>query len=141
MLRRPTQNTKIGVNWWTVVVLIMIIFYRPWHTCPVPRNGETFLFALQCIPEYDGTQNFKRYRYRYFFPVPDIYDTDTGTFFRYQIFPIPVPGLFSGTKFYRYRFRDFFPVPIFSDTCTDTTRKKLTIPLRDVIPKKKSVFL
>ena len=56
-------------------------------------------------------------------------DTDTDTFFRYQIFsipipilfsvpnfPIPVPRLFSDTKFYRYRFRDFFPVPFFSDT-------------------------
>merc|ERR1712016_534248 len=29
----------------------------------------------------DGTQNFKRYRYRYFYPVPNIFDTDTGTFF------------------------------------------------------------
>merc|ERR1712037_936459 len=57
----------------------------------------------------DGTQNFKRYRYRYFIPVPNISDTDTGTFF--------------GTKFFRYRFRDFFPVPIFNDTGSDTTRK------------------
>ena len=52
----------------------------------------------------DGTQNVERYRYRVLFPVPNIFDTDTGTFsgtkfsdsgsetfFRYQIFPIPVP--------------------------------------------------
>merc|ERR1719397_2180152 len=116
----------------------------------------------------DGTQNVGRYRYRYFFPVLNIFDTDTGTFFlvpnfsdtgsdttrkmknsryrylygtgshykslkflnfgnetqfRYQIFPIPVPRLFSGTKFDRYRFRDFFPVPICSDTGSDTTKK------------------
>ena len=55
----------------------------------------------------DGTHNFKRYRYRYFFPVPNIFDTDTGTFF--------------GTNFFRYRFRDFFPIPNFSDTGSDTT--------------------
>ena len=31
---------------------------------------------------------------------------------RYQIFPIPVPRLFSDTKFYRYRFRyQIFPIP------------------------------
>ena len=48
----------------------------------------------------DGTQNVKRYRY--FFPVSNIFDTDTGTFF--------------STNFYRYRLRDFFPVPICSDT-------------------------
>ena len=71
----------------------------------------------------DGTQNVGRYRYRYFFPVLNIFDTDTGTFFRYQIFPIPVPRLFSDTKFDRYRFRDFFPVPNFSDTGSDTTIK------------------
>ena len=71
----------------------------------------------------DGTRNVGRYRYRYFFPVLNIFDTDTGTFFRYQIFPIPVPRLFSDTKFDRYRFRDFFPVPNFSDTGSDTTIK------------------
>ena len=50
----------------------------------------------------DGTQNVKRY----FFPLPNIFDTDTSTFsepnitdtgaetlFRYQILPIPVPRL------------------------------------------------
>ena len=45
----------------------------------------------------DGTQNVERYRY----------------FFRYQIFSIPIPVLFSGTKFFRYRFRDFFRYQIF----------------------------
>ena len=72
----------------------------------------------------DGTQNVKRYRYRYFFPVPNIFDTDTGTFF--------------GTKFFRYRFRDFFPIPNFTDTGSETffwyhffpiPREKLTIPV------------
>ena len=55
---------------------------------------------------------------------------DTDTFYRYQIFPIPIPVIFSvpnfsdtgsetfsTTKFYRYRFRDFFqyhffPIPV-----------------------------
>ena len=57
------------------------------------------------------------------FPVPNFSDTGSETFFRYQIFPIPVPILFYGTKFFRYRYRDFFPVPIFSDTGSDTTKK------------------
>ena len=43
--------------------------------------------------------------------------------------PIPVPGLFSDTKFYRYQFRDFFPVPNFSDTGSDTTWKKENFPV------------
>ena len=72
-------------------------------TIPSPQKID---HRSSLLSEYDGTQNFKRYRYRYFFPVPNIYDTDTGTFFRYQIFPIPVPGL--------------FPVPNFSDTGSET---------------------
>ena len=52
----------------------------------------------------DGTQNVKRYRY--FYPVPNIFNTDTGTFF--------------GTKFSRYRFRDFFPILNFNDTGSET---------------------
>ena len=79
---------------------------------------------LWCNPaEFDGTQNFKRYRY--FFPVPNIYDTDTGTFY--------------GTKIFRYRFRDFFPIPNFTDTGSETfflllifsdTTRKIPLPYR-----------
>merc|ERR1712051_374835 len=61
-------------------------------------------------PVCDGTQIFKRYRYRYFYPVPNIFDTDTGTFF--------------GTKFSRYRFRDLFPILNFTDTGSETTRNR-----------------
>merc|ERR1712020_41403 len=51
--------------------------------------------------------------------VPRIFSgTGTGTFFRDQIFPVPVPVLFSGTNFFRYRDRYFFPGPIFSGTGT-----------------------
>ena len=39
------------------------------------------------------------------FSVPNFSDTGSETFFRYQVFPIPVPRFFSGTNFYRYRFR------------------------------------
>ena len=58
-------------------------------------------------------------------------DTDTDTFFRYQISSIPIPILFSGTKFWRYRYRYFFPVPDFADTDTDTFFRypKCTIPV------------
>ena len=54
-------------------------------------------------------------------------DTDSETFFRYQIFSRPIPRLFSvpkffetdsetffGTHFFRDRFRDFFRYQIFS---------------------------
>ena len=73
-------------------------------------------------PVCDGTRNVERYRYRYFFryqifsipipvlfSVPNFSDTGSETFFRYQILPIPVPRLFS--------------VPNFSDTGSDTTWK------------------
>ena len=49
----------------------------------------------------DGTQNIKRYWYRYFFPVPNIFYTNTGNFF--------------GTKF-----SVFFLVPNFSNTGSET---------------------
>ena len=57
------------------------------------------LFQKPFLPsaECDGTQNVKLYQY--FFPVPNISNTDTRTFF--------------GTKFFRYWFRDFFRNQIF----------------------------
>ena len=58
-------------------------------------------------------------------------------FFRYQIFPIPVPRLFSGTKFFRYRFRYFFTVPNFSDTGTETFFRYQFFPIPVPIPPKK----
>ena len=82
-----------------------------------PHDNTRGLFLD--APEFDSTQN-----YRYFFPVPNIYDTDTDTFY--------------GTKIFRYRFRDFFPVPNFTDTGSETffryhifpiPREKLTIPV------------
>ena len=99
---------------------------------------------------------FFRYWSRDIFPVPNFSDTTrkmknsryrhlngTGTHyksskflnfgnenqFRYQIFPIPVPRLFSGTKFCRYRFRDFFPVPNFSDTGSETFSRYQFFPI------------
>ena len=100
---------------------------------------------------FSGTKYF---RYRYLFPVPNIFDTDTGTFsgtkfsrYRFRDF-FPIPNFtdtgsetFFGTKFFRYRFRDFFPVPIFSDTGTDTTKKmknsryrEFPVPIRHTLP-------
>ena len=77
---------------------------------PTTTNDDDPFVTLHhqsCMAVCDGTQNVGRYRY--FFPVPNIFDTDTGTFF--------------GTKFFLYRFRDFFSVPIFSDIT-----KKIKIP-------------
>ena len=54
--------------------------------------------ALVC----DGTHYVKLYLYRYFFLVPNIFDTNTGTFFVTIFFPLPVLRLFSDTKFYQY---------------------------------------
>ena len=66
-------------------------------------------------PVCDGTQNVGRYRYRYFFPVLNISDTGTGTFF--------------GTKFFRYRFRDFFPIPNLTDTGSETFFRYQIFPI------------
>ena len=63
-------------------------------------------------------------------------------FFRYQIFPIPVPRLFSGTKFFRYRFRDFFPVPIFFDTGSDTTKNMKNSRYREFpVPVRRTLLI
>ena len=157
----------------------------------VHRRTDSGRFVSVC----DGTQNVGRYRYRYFFPVLNIFDTDTGTFygtkfsryrfrdffpvpnfsdtgsdttikmknsryrylygtgthykslkflnfgnetqFRYQIFPIPVPRLFSGTKFCRYRFRDFLSVPNLTDTGSETFFRYQFVPIPVPIPPKK----
>ena len=70
--------------------------------------------------------------------VPKILnDTGTDTFFRYQIFTIPIPVLFSGTKFFRYRFRDFFPVPNFTDTGSETFFRYQFFPIPVPIPPEK----
>ena len=70
---------------------------------PVPiinlLNSKILATKISC-----GTKFFQ-YRFRDLFPVPNFSDTGSGTFFRYQIFPIPVPRLFSGTNFFPYRFR------------------------------------
>ena len=63
-------------------------------------------------------------------------DTDSETFFRYQIFSRPIPRLFSvpkffetdsetffGTHFFRDRFRDFFRYQFFFETGSDTIKK------------------
>ena len=106
--------------------------HRSWNQCFSSETQHKQSFELLCCLSFwpssstgiqqlafvtvcDGTQNVERYRYQDFFPVPNIFATDTGTFF--------------GTKFYRYRFRDFFPVPNFSDTGSDTTRKNEKFPV------------
>ena len=55
---------------------------------------------------YDGTQNVKRYQYRFSGTKYFLYRF--WYYFWYQILLIPVPRLFFNTKFYQYRFRDFF---------------------------------
>ena len=71
----------------------------------------------------DGTQNVKRYRYRYFFPVPNIFDTDTGTF--------------SGTKIFQYRFWDFFPILNFTDNGSETFSGTIFFPKNGSVTTKK----
>ena len=83
--------------------------YIPSVRQPLRAVLSTYDSRHKCQPECDGTHNFERYRYRYFFPVPDIFDTDTDTFFRYQILTIPI--LFSGTQNARYRFRYLQYIP------------------------------
>ena len=53
--------------------------------------------------------------------VPKILsDTDTDTFFRYQIFTIPIPVLFTVPKFSDTGSKTFFPIPNFTDTGSET---------------------
>ena len=82
-------------------ILLLHIWPSPKCCCNISSK------VIKSFPSVcDGTQNVKRYRYRYLFPVPNISDTDTGTFF--------------GIKFFGYRFRDFFPIPNFTDTGSET---------------------
>ena len=71
---------------------------------------QFFYYQMLCsshfYPVCDGTQNVEWYRYRYFFPVPNISDTDTGPFF--------------GTNFFRYRSREFFPIRNLTNTGSET---------------------
>ena len=83
--------------------------------CVNAQNGNENNRGPQCQAVCDGTQNIKRYRYQYFFPVPNIFDTDTGPFF--------------GTKLFRYRFRDFFPIPNFTDTGSETFFRYQIFPI------------
>merc|ERR1739844_104174 len=100
-----------------------------------------------------GPEKMKIFRYRHLYDTGTHYKSSKfqnfgdGNKFRYQIFPIPVPGLFSGTKFFRYRFRDFFPVPIFSDTGSDTTKKmknsryrEFPVPVCHTLPSMQVMF-
>ena len=72
------------------------------------RGGSPFLFRVsthsnQCVT------------------VPKMLNsTDTDTFFRYQILSIPIPVLFSGTKF--------------SNTGSDATRKNEKFPVPVAVP-------
>ena len=50
-----------------------------------------------------------------FFPVPNIFDTGTGTFF--------------DTEFFRYRLRDFYPIPNFTDTSSKTFLQYQIFPI------------
>ena len=94
--------------------------YRFRDFFPVPNFSDT---------GSDTTIKMKNSRYRYLYGTGTHYKSLRFLNFgnenqiRYQISPILVPRLFSGTKFCRYRFRDFFPVPICSDTGSDTTKK------------------
>ena len=65
----------------------------------------------------------ERYRFRDFFSVPNFFETDSETFFRYQNSSRPIPRLFFGTHFFRDRFRDFFRYQIFFETGSDTIKK------------------
>mgnify|MGYP007061037427 CR=1 FL=1 len=76
-----------------------------------PALGPSGL--LDFVPVCDETQNLN--------------ETESETFFRYQIFSIPNPILFPIPIFFRYRYRNFskpipilFSIPIFFETDTDT---------------------
>ena len=55
----------------------------------------------------------ERNRIRNFFPIPNIFDTESDTFFDTNFFPIPIPILFSIPKFYETDTNTFFDTKIF----------------------------
>ena len=60
-----------------------------------------------------------RDRYWDFSLRPNIFETDTETFFRDQMFSRPIPRLFFETKCYRDRYWDFFETKFFRDWYRD----------------------
>ena len=94
------------------------------------RSSKGLAFERAFFSVCDGTQNVKRYRYRYFFSRYQIFTIPILVLFPVQIFSDTGSETFYGTKFYRYRFRDFFPVPNFSDT----TRKNEQFPVPVPVP-------
>ena len=94
---------------------------NPQYCIAIPKGQSTILYctvfntALQCVtvPKMlNDTDTDTFFRNQIFsipipvlFPVPNFFRYRFRDFLRYQILPIPVPRLFSGTKFFRYRFR------------------------------------
>ena len=84
------------------------------------------LFSVSAFPYFhrgnkfgslcDSTSNVMRYRYQYYF--------------RYQIFLIPIPVLFSVPNFSNTGSQTFFPIPKCSDAGSDNTKK---IPVRHTL--------
>ena len=67
-------------------------------------------------------------------------DTGSESFFRYQIFLIPVSRLFLGTKFFQYQFRDFFryqfvPIP----QKKKSRYRELPVPVRHTLLQKSTI--
>ena len=83
--------------------------YITWTLTPrrkCPTGPKTFILEG---PVCDGTQNDKRYRYRYFFKY---FRYRYRYFFRYQIFPIPFPRLFTDTGSETFFRCQIFPIPV-----------------------------
>ena len=72
----------------------------------LPNEPHLLLFAPTTTPVCDDT--------------PNLNETESETFFRYQIFPIPKPILFFRDQKFWNRNRDFFSNTKFSETETDT---------------------
>merc|ERR1711873_390810 len=104
--------------------------------------SETIQWKLPRPRLFFETKYF-RDRYRDFFLRPNVFETDTETFFetkvfetdtetffRDQIFLRPIPRLFFETKYFRDRYRDFFFETKYFETETDTFKKlrKVSIP-------------
>ena len=120
--------------------------YRFRDFFPIPNFTDTGSEA------FSGT-TFFRYWFWYYQKIWKIPGTNTGTHskyskflnfgdknqFQYQIFPIPVPRLFSCTNFFRYRLQDFFPVPNFSHTSSETFSRYKFVPIQVPISQTKKI--
>ena len=125
-LAQSTAPSFLGVNicmfgicicYWTCIYICICeckcIYNRALY------RDLTLFSPLVVITEWRDQKISSRRIPRLFFETK-IFETETETFFRDQIFSRPIPRLFFETKCFRDRYRDFFSRPNVFETDTET---------------------